>query len=402
MLGGTGLRSVFGVYIKPMEAEFGWSRVALSGAAAVSLLVYGAVGPLAGRLADYWGPRRIITLSLALLGIGTVGSAFVHRLWHVYLTTGLLTAVGAGATQPAGAAVVARWFESRRGLALGIVGGAMSGSQLIVIPLAMALTLSLGWRASLVRLGTGLLILVLPIGAALIRNDPEERGLRPYGATGRVRPAHEVAALQREARVSVTDAARVPQFWLLMATYFVCGYTSMGMILTHFNPGRAGARLHGHRSLDGARRDGRDESGRGNRFGLDLRPCRPARPAGDLLFRSRPLSRVPALRLEHPHAPSVGGDLWAQLHFDDPAHDELEANIFGRYSVGELMGWISFSHQVGAALGAALAGWVFEWTSSYSGAFVSAAVLAFVASALVFAIREEPIVSRPTPAPAPA
>jgi len=85
-----------------------------------------------------------------------------------------------------------------------------------------------------------------------------------------------------------------------------------------------------------------------------------------------------------------------------PPTTTLTANIFGRYSVGELMGWISFSHQVGAALGAALAGWVFEWTGSYSGAFLSAAILAFVASALVFAIREEPVVSRRTPAPAPA
>jgi MFS family permease len=75
MLGGTGLRSVFAVYIKPLEADFGGSRAALSGAAAVSLLV---VGPLAGRLADLWGPRRVIVLSLALLGVGTVAAAFVH------------------------------------------------------------------------------------------------------------------------------------------------------------------------------------------------------------------------------------------------------------------------------------------------------------------------------------
>src|SRR5207245_1635046 len=167
---------------------------------------------------------------------GTIGSAFVQHLWQMYLTVGLLTAVGSGATQPTGAAVIARWFEARRGLALGIAGAAMSGSQLIVIPLATALMLSLGWRASFLALGIALLVLVLPVGATLIRNDPEERGLRPYGATGPVRLAAEVAALQRSGRVSVTDAARVPQFWLLMATYFVCGYTSMGMILTHFIP----------------------------------------------------------------------------------------------------------------------------------------------------------------------
>lgn len=402
MLGGTGLRSAFGVYIKPLEAEFGWSRVALSGAAAVSLLIYGAVGPLAGRVADSWGPRRVITLSLVLLGIGTVGSAFVHRLWQLYLTVGLLTAVGAGATQPAAAAVVARWFEARRGLALGIVGGAMSGSQLIVIPLAMALTLNLGWRASLVGLGVGMLILIVPIGAALIRNDPEERGLRPYGATGRAQSAHEAAALQRDARVSVTDAARAPQFWLLMATYFVCGYTSIGMILTHFIPH---ALEHGFTAIEAS-------TALGVMGGMNLVGSIASGWICDRVGRRGPLATYYFVRglslvflLYVWNVPTL--HLWAAifgLNFIStiPPTMSMTANIFGRYSVGELMGWISFSHQVGAALGAALAGWVFEWTGSYSGAFVSAAVLAFVASALVFAIREEPIVARPTPAPAPA
>ena len=60
MLAAAGLRGVFGVYIKPMEAEFGWTRGALSGAAAVSLLLLGAAGPFVGHLADRWGPRRVI------------------------------------------------------------------------------------------------------------------------------------------------------------------------------------------------------------------------------------------------------------------------------------------------------------------------------------------------------
>src|SRR4029434_5879444 len=66
MMAGTGLRSSFGVYIKPMEAEFGWSRGALSGVAAVSLVILGAVGPFVGRLADRWGPpanRRLLAPS---------------------------------------------------------------------------------------------------------------------------------------------------------------------------------------------------------------------------------------------------------------------------------------------------------------------------------------------------
>jgi predicted MFS family arabinose efflux permease len=84
-----------------------------------------------------------------------------------------------------------------------------------------------------------------------------------------------------------------------------------------------------------------------------------------------------------------------------PPTTTLTANIFGRYSVGTLSGWIFFSHQVGAALGAALAGWIFEWTGSYSSAFVSAAIMAFLAAGMVMLIREEPVRSRPLmPAPA--
>jgi predicted MFS family arabinose efflux permease len=78
-----------------------------------------------------------------------------------------------------------------------------------------------------------------------------------------------------------------------------------------------------------------------------------------------------------------------------PPTTTLTANIYGRFSVGELSGWIFFSHQVGSALGAALAGWVYEWTGSYSPAFVSAAVMGFVAAGLALMIREAPIRARP-------
>src|SRR5438093_9842564 len=115
MMAASGLRAVFGVYIKPMESEFGWSRGALSGAAAISLLLLGAAGPFVGRLADRWGPRRVIVLSLVLLGMGTIGSAFVQRLWHVYVTAGLSMALGAGGVgSTPGSPVTARWLDGPR------------------------------------------------------------------------------------------------------------------------------------------------------------------------------------------------------------------------------------------------------------------------------------------------
>ena len=150
MMASSGLRSVFGVYIKPMEAEFGWTRGALSGVAAVSLLLLGAAGPLAGRLADRWGPRRVIGLSLIMLGVGAIGTAAIGALWQLYLTTGVLMGIGSsGLGLATGSVIPARWFEARRGLAIGIAAGGMSAGQLVIIPLAAALMLWFGWRVSL-------------------------------------------------------------------------------------------------------------------------------------------------------------------------------------------------------------------------------------------------------------
>jgi MFS family permease len=92
MLAGSGIRAVFGVFIKPIEAEFGWSRAQLSGAAALSLFVLGAVGPMVGWLADVWGPRRVMLLATAILGAGTCCRRFVGHLRQFYIQAGLLMA----------------------------------------------------------------------------------------------------------------------------------------------------------------------------------------------------------------------------------------------------------------------------------------------------------------------
>lgn len=400
MMAASGLRSIFGVYIKPLEGEFGWSRGALSGAAALSLLLLGAVGPLVGRLADRWGPRRVIGVSLLVLGAGVIGSAYIRALWHVYLTIGLLTALGAGGLGLAsGSAVVARWFEARRGLVMGVVGAGLSAGQLIVIPLATALTVSIGWRSSFLWMGAGLLVFVLPVAVWLIRNDPEERGLRPYGATGPARTAAQVKATVAAGRVPVTEAARSPQFWLLLSTFFVCGYTSNGMVLTHFMPH---ALEHNFTEIEAS-------AALGVMGAMNVLGTIGSGWICDRFGRRGPLAIYYFVRgwsllflLYVWDVPSL--HVWAALFGLNyistvPPTTTLTANIFGRYSVGELSGWIFFSHQVGAALGAALAGWLFEWTGAYTTAFVSAALMAFLATGLTLAIREEPVTRRPTPSP---
>jgi MFS family permease len=127
LLAASGVRSAFGVFIKPMEAEFGWGRTALSLVASLSFVFNGASGPVMGRLADRWGGQVVLAASGVLLGVGALAAAMIVSLWQLHATVGVIIAIGAGGASSGIAAVMAaRWFDERRGLAIGIAGGAMA------------------------------------------------------------------------------------------------------------------------------------------------------------------------------------------------------------------------------------------------------------------------------------
>src|SRR5262249_44246666 len=132
-LAASGIRNVFGIYIKPMEAELGWTRGALSGAAALSLFLLGAVSPWVGRMADRWSARRLIVTSLAVLGVGAIAMGLSQRLWHIYVTAGILMAAGSGgAGIRSGAPVGVRWVQGPRRRALGPPGRRLSARPLSI------------------------------------------------------------------------------------------------------------------------------------------------------------------------------------------------------------------------------------------------------------------------------
>jgi MFS family permease len=401
MLLGSGLRAVFGVFIKPMEATFGWDRAALSGAAAISLLLLGAAGPIVGWLADQWGPRRVIFVSAILLGLGAMLSARVSALWQIYITCGVLMGLGAGGVgMSTGAALAARWFESRRGLVMGLVGGAMSAGQLVIVPLAVWFTLRYGWRQSFLYLGVLLLVIALPLTLLFIRDDPAQKGLKAYGA-GQAARAGEPKA-PPEGRTPVADAMQVPAFWLLAGTFFICGYTSNGLVLTHLVPHAA---EHGFSEMHAAQALG--VMGAMNILGTVASGfiCDRFGRKGPLAFYYgvRGLSLLFLLYVWNVPSLHIFAAIFGLNYISTvPPTTTLTANIFGRYSVGSLSGWIFFAHQVGAALGAAVGGWVFQSTGSYSWAFISAALLAFLAVPMALAIKEAPVTRTTEPTPAPA
>jgi MFS family permease len=396
LLTGAGVRGAIGVFIKPMEMEFGWSRTTLSGAVSLSLILYGLAGPFMGRLADRWGPRGILTVGSLLVGIGTMGAAYIQTTWHLFLTLGVIAAIGAGAAAtPVAAAALTRWFDTRRGLVLGITGAGMAGGQLLVLPLAMGLAVSLGWRHTYTVLGAGLIVLTVPIAWILIRNDPAERGLRPYGASGPpVAPAITAAAVEAE-RTPLSEAVRTWPFLLLAGSFWVCGYTTFGLMLAHFIPH---ATEHGFAPVEAAQALG--IMGGMNIVGTILSGwlCDRYGPKFPLalyyflrglsLFCLPFVSSVPALFV---FAAVFGLNFISTV----PATTTLTARIYGRYSVGELSGWIFASHQFGAAMGSLMSGWLYDRAGDYTLAFYLGGAWAIVAALMVMAIKDEPLTRRP-------
>jgi predicted MFS family arabinose efflux permease len=247
----------------------------------------------------------------------------------------------------------------------------------------------------------GFLVLILPLTLLLVRNDPRDVGLKPYGA--RVGAASQGPAGDGAVeRTSLRAAAATAPFWLLAGSFWVCGYTTSGLVLTHLIPH---ATEHGFHASQAAQ-------ALGIMGALNIVGTVASGWICDRFGQKGPLAAYYLLRgvslLFLPYVGTLPG-LFAfaaiyGLNYIStvPATTALTAKIYGRYSVGELSGWIFFAHQLGSAFGSLAGGSLYDRFGDYTIAFHSAAVMAFVATGLVLAIREQPRAGRPLAVPMPS
>jgi len=379
----AGVRSTPGVLIRPLEGEFGWSRSQISLAIAVSLLFYGIASPLSGKVAERYGLRAMVLMFLSTAGIGIALSTAIAHLWQLQLFWGFFVGFGTGGVATVLGAIVANtWFEERRGLVVGMIGGASSAGQLIFLPLLVWITAEWGWRTSLAFMSVLLLAFVLPAAFLLMRSRPRDVGLEPFGATGAT-----IAAAAADTHVTpVSQAIRTLDFWLLAGTFFVCGFTTVGLIGAHFIPhatehGFSEGEAAGILSIIGAMNIvGTMTSG----WLCDRYPPRYLL-AAYYFFRALSLLVLPiitTLPMMSIFAVTFGFDYIATV----PPTVMLTAERFGRRSVGSIYGWITFAHMVGGAIASYFAGYIHDVTSEYTVAIYTAGVLALLAAMLAFGI----------------
>jgi OFA family oxalate/formate antiporter-like MFS transporter len=218
------------VFIKPLNAEFGWSRAEIAMAFAICCLIFGLVTFPAGRWSDKIGPRKVVMSGGVLLAIGFILSGFIQSKFQLYITYGVIAGLGGGMIYLPPIATAPKWWPDRRALATGFAVVGLGLGSFLMGPLATYIIEKpgMGWRYVFWYCGIAMGIMAIVAGAFL---EPPPAGWKPAGYTPPAPPAG--AAGPKVTRDwTHEEAKKDAKFWLLYVAYF-CGSFAGLMVIGH-------------------------------------------------------------------------------------------------------------------------------------------------------------------------
>ena len=403
-----GARTGLGVFVVPMSDDFHWSRGTISMALAIGWFTNGVTQPFIGRLYDRFGGRRIISISLLILGVGTMLLTWTNSIWFLLVVYGIVMSVAVGgASLVTIHALLARWFYRRRGVALSIGTSGASAGAVVLAPFAAYLILFASWRIAWFVLGAFVLCLALPLALLFIKDDPADQGEYPDGDAPEDGSPTRATGLSWGGGPLETDnwrdSYRSPPIWQMTGAYFVCGMTT-AMISFHYVPF----------ALDRGFSLGTAALAFGLMSGLNVLGVIAVGSMSDKLGRKNLLASVYAVRglgylvlLLTPGALGLWGfAVIVGLSWIATAAltASLTADIYGLKNMGTLNGLTSFAHQMGGALSILMGGVLYDLFGAYDVPFAIAGSLLVGATLVSFSIREKQYSSKYqlTPAPLPA
>ena len=373
-----GIRQSFGLFLRPMSMDLGWGREAFSFAIALQNLAWGLAMPFAGAIADRYGAGRVLVAGGVAYGLGLAGMAYAASPLALNLAAGLLIGLGLSCTGfGVVLAVVARAYPpEKRSVAVGIAGAAGSFGQFAMLPGAQALISGFGWLNALLVLALAA-FLMIPLGAALAgRNAAAQESEQSIGA-------------------ALAEAAGHRGFWLLTASFFVCGFQTM-FLMTHLPAYLVDQGLAPAQGMTALA-----VIGLANIFGsygagvLGARYSKRLILAGFYALRAVAIAIFLAAPLSAAGAYLFGAVFGLTFLGTVPLTNSLVGQIFGLKYLSTLFSICFLGHQLGAFGGAWAGGAVFDLTGSYQPVWLSAIALSVVAAALCVPIDERALV-RPT------
>jgi MFS family permease len=383
-----------GVFIVPLQHEFGWSTAEISSALSIRFILFGLMAPFAAALLNRYGLRNVALAAQLIVVSALLASLAMTQVWHLMLLWGVVIGIGTGMTALVlGATVAARWFAARRGLVVGIMTASVATGQLLFLPLLASLTERFGWRTALalicVMLGVSALLVLL-----VMRDRPGDLGLRPFGDTGSEplpSPPANTAPIWVAALGTLRDASQSRVFWILFATFFICGASTNGLVQVHLIPMcldfgipqvQAASLLAAMGVFDffGTIASGWLSDRYDNRW---------------LLFWYYGLRGLSLVSLPFTDFSFYGLSLFAMFYGLDwiatvPPTVRLTAQRFGPERANLVFGWVFAGHQLGAGTAAFGAGLSRTLLASYLPAFFVAGALCVVAALIALAISRHP------------
>ena len=388
----VGARNSFGVFVVPMSDEFGWNRFTISVAASLGVLVNGVSQPFFGRIFDRTGGRKLILVSLVVLGGATAMLALTfHILFLVFMFGVVLSMAQSGPGPSNTAALMARWFRRRRGTAISINSAAVSLGGMIMVPLSMFLLQATSWRIAWLGLGI-IVISSLPLALVFLRERPEQRGLYPDGDPAPSKDgsgASQVDAVGPLEAERWQDSFRTAPIWQMAGSYFVCGTTTFVMSI-HFIPfaiedrgvsGATAATIFGYMmflNIFGALGAGvlSDKLG-GTKNWLAF------------AYSMRGIAYLMLLTIDSVLGlwifATIAGFSWVATPV---LTSSLTADVYGVKALGTISGITFMFHQFGGFGSVLLAGLLFDITGSYTLPFALVGALLLPAAISAFSIKE--------------
>jgi predicted MFS family arabinose efflux permease len=398
LLFSAGLRATPSVLLEPLQQAFGWSRATISLAAAVGIFLYGMVGPFAAAAMDHFGLRRVLLAALVIMATSSAASAYMTQTWHLMVLWGVFSGLSTGAVAAVlGATIANRWFVRHRGLAMGILTASTATGNLIFLPLLAGLASSSDWTRAVWAVAAAMIVMV-PLVWRLVPDHPADVGLLPYGSdpANPPAPAAPRTGLIASAFGALRRASRTRAFWCLFATFWVCGFTTNGLVGTHLiamcgDHGIAAIQAAGLLSLMGI---------------FDLVGTTASGWLTDrydprvLLFVYYGLRGISLIALPYTDFSLYSLSIFAVFYGLDwiatvPPTLRLATDAFGERDATVVFGWIVAGHQIGAATAAWMGGFMRQATGSYLTAFVVSGATGLVAAVIALLIKRQRVVPEP-------
>lgn len=391
LISAASFRSTTSILFMPIEMEFGWTRETTSFAISVNLVLYGLTAPFAATLMERFSIRRVTPVALLLIALGSGLTVFMTEAWQLVLLWGVLVGLGTGAIALVfGSMVANRWFKERRGLVTGIFGAAYATGQLLFLPFLSIVVANTGWRNSSLVVAA-LALTIIPIFYSVFRDRPSDVGTTAFGGEIDLPiAASNESTLSSTVRI-LFESARKPAFWVLAGTFFVCGWTTNGLIGAHFIPA---AHDHGMPTTTAASLLAL--VGIFDFVGTILSGYLTDKVDSVILLviyyglRGLALFTVPFVLGPSVELPLLFFVIFYGLDWiaTVPPTVELCRRYFGLQKSPIVYGWVFASHMVGAAIAAAFAGSIRQVQGSYFIAWITAAVLCMVAAVTVLTLKK--------------